>query len=231
MVQKLEHAAAPSQRRTRKMTWLGTLGLGTLGIGVLVGLGALYLSRTLWLPSVGAFLVVADPLTPAEVVLPLAGDLERVYYAAQLYQAGYAERVLLTNLPLETQPARDAHLRRVRAIATAVGVPETQLVVVPEVAQTTFSEAQNVRAQLERLNVRSLLVVTSPWHTRRARMGLRKVFRGSSIRLSVQPVPPEALPPGALHPYRARTWWHARSTRLTTIGEYLKLAAYVVGVR
>jgi uncharacterized SAM-binding protein YcdF (DUF218 family) len=208
------------------MTWLGTLG-----VGVLVGLGALYLTRALWLPAIGAFLIVSDPLTPAEVVLPLAGDLERVYYAAKLHQTGYAERVLLTNLPLETQPARDAHLRRVRAIATAAGVPETQLVVVPEIAWTTFSEAQNVRAELERLGVRSLLVVTSPWHTRRARMGLRKVFRGSGIRLSVRPVPPDALPPGALHPYRPRTWWHARSTRLTTLDEYLKLAAYAVGIR
>jgi uncharacterized SAM-binding protein YcdF (DUF218 family) len=205
--------------------------LGTLGVGVLVGLGALYLSRTLWLPAIGGFLIVADPLTPAEVVLPLAGDLERIYYAAKLHQAGYAERVLLTNLPLDTQAARDAHLRRAHAIAASVGVPEARIRVVPGFAETTFEEARRVRAHLERLEVRSLLVVTSPWHTRRARMNLRAAFRGSGIRLSVQPVPPDALPPGELHPYRTRTWWRARSTRLTTLDEYLKLAAYAVGIR
>lgn len=231
MAGRLEQAAAPPQRRIRKTTRLGRLGLGTLGVGVFVGLSALYLTRALWLPPIGAFLIVADPLTPAEVVLPLAGDLERVYYAAKLHQAGYAERVLLTNLPLETQTARDAHLRRVRAIATAVGVPEAQLVVVPEIALSTFEEAQNVRAELERLGARSLLVVTSPWHTRRARMGLRAAFQGSDIRLSVRPVPPGALPPGELHPYSARTWWRAPSTLVTTLEEYLKLAAFIVGVR
>lgn len=207
--------------RRRKVLWLGLL----LGV-------ALYLSRTLWLPPIGAFLVVADPLTPAEMVLPLAGDLERVTTAAKLYQAGYARRLLLTNLPLPTQAARDAHLHQARAIATAGGVDEADIAVVPEIARTTFEEAQNVQVELERLKIHSLVVVTSPWHTRRARLGLRAAFRGSSVQVSVQPLSALAQgAPRAAYPAYSRSWWHGRSTRQATFSEYLKLAAYAVGIR
>ncbi len=196
----------------------------TAVFGAALAFFALYLGRSAWLPFFGTFLVVADPLTPAEAVLPLAGHLERVVYAADLYRGGYARQVLVTNLPLETAAARAAHLGQVRATLGAGGVPDERLTVIPGFALTTFGEARRVRAALEHRGVRSLLVVTSPWHTRRARLGLQDVFRGSGIRVSVQPA--GGVPGGVM-----AGWWRVRDTRRAVVSEYAKLAAYALGIR
>lgn len=216
-------------KRVQQATSLGPRGqqLRRPSILLLGGVLAatLYLTRAQWLPAIGAFLVVSDPLVPADMILPLAGDLDRVSYAAALYRAGYAEDFLLTNLPLSTRTARAAHLERVLELATSNGVDPAHIVVVPEVARTTFSEAQNVRAALERRDTSSLLVVTSPWHTRRSRIALRTVFRDSPVKVSVIPV--SGL---RTHAYYAG-WWRVRSTLKATVTEYLKLAAATVGIR
>lgn len=203
-------------------------GVGVVGTALL-----LFLTRMLWLPLPGMYLVVADPLpeSPAELVLPLAGDLERTFYAAALCRARRAEGVLLTNLPLATQIAQDHHLQQVRSILSGAGVPESLVSIVPEASKTTFEELERVREYLENTSINSLLVVTSPWHTRRARLNLRAAFRGSKIRVSISPVPQDAAPPNLRSSYDPQAWWQDADTFKIVTSEYLKLVAYVVGVR
>lgn len=184
---------------------------------------AIYLSRYLWLSSFGAFLIVADLLQPADAILPLAGQPFRPVAAAELFNAGYAEHFLVTHLPLATAAERDQHLRQVVRRVTEQGVPEDAIYVVPGVAHTTYQEALNVRAVVERQGWRSLIVVTSPAHTRRSRIIFRDVFRNTGIDVSVQPV--------VQHGYRADTWWLSAAGRQTTWSEYLKLMAHYLGVR
>lgn len=203
-------------------------GVGVVGIALLI-----FLTRMLWLPLLGTYLVVADPLPerPAERVLPLAGDLERVFYAAALYQDGQAKSVLLTNLPLTPQTARDHHLQQVRAILAGAGVPGSSISTVPEASKTTFEELERVREYLEATETTSLLVVTSPWHTRRARLNLRAAFSGSRVRVSIRPLPQVAAPSGLRSSYNPQEWWRDAATFKMVTSEYLKLAAYTIGVR
>ena len=55
---------------------------------VVIAITVILASRQLWLPLIGGFLVVADPLQPADALLPLAGGQERVVYAAKLFNQG-----------------------------------------------------------------------------------------------------------------------------------------------
>jgi uncharacterized SAM-binding protein YcdF (DUF218 family) len=204
-------------------------GWTVLALG-LVALIALYGLRAHLLAPLGHFLVVADPLRPADAIVALAGDPRRLLHAAALHDEGLAPWLLLTELPLDTAAERERHLASSRRIVTSGGVPESSVLHVPGVATTTYGEAVNLRAFVEDRGFDALIVVTSPWHTRRARMVFRDAFRGSTVSVSVQPMRDDVYL-SVHHTYRPDEWWTYRLGRLPTMQEYLKIVAHVVGIR
>jgi len=183
---------------------------------------ALYAGRGLWLSPIGTFLVTEDPLTPAEAVVPLAGDRERLLYAAQLLREGYAAYLLLTDMRIpQSHPKAPSFAALSERGALAYGVPHHAIRRVPGRAATTYAEAQNIRRFAEAQGWRSLLVVTSPFHTRRTGVLFEDVFRGSGVTLRVRAVRPSR--------YRADAWWRSREGWRNTSSEYLKLLLYHLG--
>jgi uncharacterized SAM-binding protein YcdF (DUF218 family) len=171
------------------------------GVVLVVVLAGLWLGRGTWLPSIGRFLIYTDPrpLQPAQAVLPLAGARERGIYAAQLYRQGYAEWFLVTDMPFAPPGVRQSYAELVRQEAVWQGVPEAQIRLIGEEVTSTYAEARSVRRWMETQGFDSVLVVTSAYHTRRAALILRDVFRGSDIRVQVAPV--------AEGEYQAESWW------------------------
>ena len=172
----------------------------------------------------GRLLRATDPLAPAEVVVPLAGDRQRPAYAAELLLGGFAERLAITRLPLEPESYREWYVQDIARSVIELGVPAGVVLDIPGVAPSTYGELENVRALAEAENWNSLLVVTSAWHTRRARAIVRRVFRGSKVEVSVQPSPEERFSLGW-------DWWRDGLGRETVASEYLKLAALQFGIR
>lgn len=193
-------------------------------------LAVIVTSYRVWLPPLGEFLVVNDPLRPADAVLPLAGEPQRLIYAAELHVSGLAQRLLITPLPLATPESRERNVRRAVGTAGRLGVPADAITVVTEAGKSTFQEARNVRRLLEEQGLGSLIVVTSPWHTRRASIAFRDAFRGSGIEVSMHALPDEAYAYRA-QAYRPEEWWTYKLGRDPTLSEYLKLAAYRFGIR
>jgi uncharacterized SAM-binding protein YcdF (DUF218 family) len=101
------------------------------------------------------------------------------------------------------------------------GVPEDRIVFAQPTATTTFQEAGAVRRLAEARAWRSLLVVTSAYHTRRARLTFADVFRGTGIAISVHSVAGDW--------YRADSWWKTQDGLRETWTEYLKLLLYLAG--
>ena len=155
-------------------------------------------------------------------MLPLAGAQHRVAAAARLVRAGYAEVLLITQIPLADPGERARYVAQVQALAVRAGLGAERIRVVPGYARTTYAEAQNVRAFLEGRGWTSLIVVTDAYHTRRARLLFRRAFRGSGIRVLVRPAEGGAPP---------ETWWTTPEGRRAILSEYLKLAAHAVGIR
>jgi len=181
------------------------------------------LGRSLWLPLIGDFLTVADPLQPADAVVALAGGQARVVYAAQLFEQGYAGWFVATNMPLNVPGVRASYGELVQQEAIWQGVPEERILTAPGTVETTYEEAITVRQLAHEQGWRCLIVVTDPSHTRRARMAFRDVFRDTGIAVIVRPVNE--------HWYRADSWWRSRDGLRETWTEYLKLLLYVVGYR
>lgn len=190
----------------------------TLSTGML-----LVLLRSLWLPAVGAFLIVRDPLMRADAIVPLAGGPHRVTRAAQLFFAGYAPHFVATDPDHEQFALGRLTSRQIFDEARAQGVPARHIYLTAVPATSTYTEARAVRDLAQREGWQSLIIVTSPEHTRRTRIIFCYVLRGSGIALSVQPAINDDTLPGR--------WWQGRDQRHFVLQEYAKLFAFLVGYR
>jgi len=191
---------------------------------VLVAVGAfamLAVFHSFWLARLGQALVKGGPPQPADAVLPLAGDEERLSYSAQLLAAGYAPQYALTNAALGGRNPERAYIEWARKRAAVFGADMSRVVEVPGQASTTYQEARNIRGFAEQVGWRSILIVTSSYHTRRAGVIFDEVFRGSAVRIAVVAVPNSW--------YTADGWWHSWRGWRATFQEYAKFVAYWLG--
>ncbi len=200
----------PSQR--------SCLGAATLAALLLLGV---ILSFRLWLPFFGRWLVIADPLVPAQAIVPLAGGGERVNHAARLYKQGKAAWFVATNTPLDLPGIDHSYSDLVRRAALRGGVPEERFLVIPTLVYSTYEEALAIRRLAEMRGWDSLLIVTSPYHTRRARTIFNGVFGDSGIGITVRPVDPDT--------YNGDKWWQDSNNARHTVLEYLKFVAHGIG--
>lgn len=164
----------------------------------------------------------------ADALVVLSGSAayaERAAAAASLYREGRAPVVLLTddgglggwsqaerrNPPFVELAA--AELRR-------GGVPAEAVRVLDARPTSTHDEAEAVRAYVEGRGLRSLLVVTSAYHSRRALWTWRRVFRGSGVEVGLEPAPAGRRTPAAW------SWWLSPEGWREVAGEHVKLVYY-----
>lgn len=113
------------------------------------------------------WLVVSVPMEKADALIVLGGEpLARPLEAARLYKKGVASQVFVTG---------QGDATRNRQILIGAGVPAAKIVTEPA-ASTTYSNATLLKPLLEADQVRTALIVTSPFHTRRALATFRKVM-------------------------------------------------------
>lgn len=158
-------------------------------LAVLAGFGAalllLLLLRVPILQAVGNLLVVWDPVTRTEALVVLSGQaFQRGSAGADAYQRGVAPEVWIT-IPLAAPEEAHGYTTPQVAVLKRVlidqGVPNEAIRVLPETVLTTEHEAEAVCRTARQRGLHSLAVLTSSYHTRRARI----VFRRRCPRLGV----------------------------------------------
>jgi uncharacterized SAM-binding protein YcdF (DUF218 family) len=188
----------------RGWLWVPVLLLGA-------GLGA-YATKASWLGWFGGFLVRTDPLQRADIVVVLAGDGtgERILRAAELVTEGYAPRALVDGpLLYYGHPESDLAID----FAVSQGYSREMFDPLPMEAYSTLEEAYIVDAELRRRGVRKALVVTSDYHTRRARLIYQKHTSGEVEYVFL----------AAPHPFfSAEGWWRDREGKKIFLLEFLK---------
>ena len=173
-------------------------------------------------------LVVELRLQHADAILVMAGApvyFERVAHAGGLYLEGRADKILLTNDRVRGSWSRTLqrnpfYYERATLRLTQAGVPPDNIELIPGRITSTFDEAMLMREYARTHAVRSLIVVTSDYHTRRALWTLRRALRDTGIEVGIEPAPPGV---GSTSP--GTWWWHARGWQMV-FGEYVKLAYY-----
>jgi len=84
--------------------------------------------------------------------------------------------------------------------------------------ESTFEEAEKVAALVKDKKYRSLILVTSPTHSKRAWLTFRKAIPDKEFRITVMPTP--------YSKFRAEDWWKTRRYVRDVIMEYQKLIYY-----
>jgi uncharacterized SAM-binding protein YcdF (DUF218 family) len=184
-----------------------------------------------WLAA--THLVVSQPLQRADAIVILSGSacfLERTTEAAELYSANVAARVVLTNDNLQgtwssAEQRNPFFYERARDNLILIGVPQQRIEVIYQPVTSTYNEAETVREYAQSQGFKSILVVTSGYHSRRALWTLQRVFKGSNVQVGMQAVETGIQTPSPL------TWWlHARGWQMVA-GEYVKSVYYHLIVR
>ena len=188
----------------------------------------LLLPLVAWL---AALLLITDaPLDTADRIVVLAGSSsyqERVWEAAKLLREGRSNRILITNDdrrgPWSQEEQRNPFFyeRSLEELKNA-GVPADSIEVLKQPVSSTQDEAVVVKAYAQGHGLRSILVVTSPYHSRRALWIFNHEFAGTDTRVGLVHVDLDASPPPPA------TWWlSVRGWRLVP-SEYAKMLLYLI---
>ncbi len=169
---------------------------------------------------IGDFLVIKDELKPADVIHVIAGPDYRSDYAIQLYKQGYAKQIFFTGTWCSIHKVDHSEHGKERAVEQ--GVPPSAIVTDGTEIATTYSEAVRLKEYISASStpIHSIIVVSDPYHMRRARWAYRKVL-GDHIIIQMAPVPFEQLP----YPHR---WWTDWESRDMVRDEYVKTVFYLL---
>ena len=172
-------------------------GLVFLAVVVL----ALFFFRFALMRAAGEWLVVSDALQPSNAIIVLSGDDvdgDRAARAAQLYKAGWAPVVVASGSEIRTYLSEaDLEMRDL----TGDGVPTSAIIPLRQNALYTLQESRDLLRLCQTEHWTRVIVVTSNYHTRRARYIFRHVFP-PSIQIRVSPSSDVSF-----HPH---SWWETR---------------------
>ncbi|MCC6393020.1 MAG: YdcF family protein [Bryobacterales bacterium] len=176
----------------------------------------------LWKPcfrALGEFLVDADNPEKAQAVVVLAGDAsgERILKGAGLMRDGYAPKVIVSG-PDRYYGRSEADLAIEFAIRRGFSASSFEPVI--HQADSTREEAKVIWALLRKEGIRRFLVVTSDFHTRRAKRIYRSVAQGAQFRVIAAPV----------WNFSPDSWWISRPARKVFFMEWTKTFADWAGI-
>ncbi len=186
----------------RRLLWAGLI-LIALAFAVPMGLNAL-----------GTALIVDDPLHPADAILVLAGESRegaRVTHAVNLYKRGLAPLLVLSGTPMgfRTHEA-DVTQRH----AEYLGVPTARILAVKHDSESTREEAGVIVSVLQRKGLKEVILVTSNYHTGRAKRIFQKMAGPVGPRFLASSVDDGYFNPDG--------WWMHRKDAKTFVYEAIK---------
>lgn len=178
-----------------------------LGIGATVAILAIGL-----LYGVGFWLSPQDKLTQADVIVAVSGGETdaRAEEAVRLYKQGLAPIILFAGAALDTSGPSNAATMRQEALD--LGVPSSAILI----EESSINTAQNAVAAapiLQRQGAEKVILVTSPYHQRRASINFHRAL-GKSVQVINHSAPDQS--------WRRQYWWATPYSTFLTFSELQK---------
>lgn len=180
-----------------KATLVLMLALAVLVLAVIVGIG--------W------YLAPQDKLVKSDAIIVVSGGdtNKRTDEGVKLWKGGWAPTLILVGAAAD-KGTSNAAVMRLRAVSEGVPAEHT---LIEERSANTLENAQYLKPILESKNIRSGILVSSPYHTRRVKTTFHKVY-GKDYHFIAHP---------ALDSVWARSsWWKRQSTINLTLDELQK---------
>lgn len=176
----------------------------------------------------GRWLVRQDTLAPTDAIVVLSGSMPaRAEEAARLFRMGYAHEVWVSRPaePREELEAMGVHYLGEedfnREILIHGGVPDADVRIFPQPIINTEQEVEETCVQMKREGITSVMIVTSPQHTRRVRALWRRLA-GKDLRLIVRASPQDG--------FDADHWWRNTRDTFAVVREIMGLLNAWVGL-
>jgi uncharacterized SAM-binding protein YcdF (DUF218 family) len=147
---------------------------------------------------------------PADAIVAVSGGdtLARTDEAIKLYQNSWAPKLIFSGAAEDKSGPSNAEVMRREALAA--GVPE-QNILIEEYSATTKQNAENTQSLFQQNGIKSVILVTSGYHQRRA--GLEFSSRSAGVVVRDHPVSHDDQ--------WSAFWW------LTPVGWYLAVTEFV----
>lgn len=196
-------------------------------VTVAVGIIAAWLVAA---PFLANYLIISRPLEQPEAMIVLSGSsqyIERCRKAAELYRERKISLIYLTNDgELSGWSVADQSnvpfLELERRELVANGVLNDSIRVLDGIVKGTDDEAKAMATEARDQGLKSVLIVTSPYHTRRAYRAFERMFVETGIQIGIEHAPLADEQPS---PYY---WWLSLRGWQLVGGEYVKSAVYWV---
>jgi len=199
-------------KRRRRVTTIALLTVFLLGF-------ALVAFHRPILTFAGGLLVSSDQLVKSDAILVLSGedgDGSRTRTGAELYLHGWAKKLVLSGARGSFNHYETDFMG---PVALSMGVPQEDLIIITHRARSTLEEARIVVPEMERDGIHSMILVTSSYHTRRAKRYFLQVCK-DRISVITQPVDSDWFAPD--------NWWTTREGRKYFLTEATKaVTAYI----
>ncbi|MBB4073800.1 uncharacterized SAM-binding protein YcdF (DUF218 family) [Anoxybacillus voinovskiensis] len=191
-----------------------------LWILLLLANGALIIISPSFLTAVGQGLVVEDDLNDADVIIVFGGGegVERVKYAVDLYEKGYAKRIMLSGGMGHALTSVPWAVRMKEQLVT-MGIPE-QNVYVDDRAESTYDNAKNAVNFMKEHGWKTGIIVTSPYHMKRSLSILYRITKKERAPIKWY------HSSSTYSSFMVTQWWKDRWMRKIVVEEYMKLLAY-----
>ena len=177
--------------------------------------------------NLGSWLKHSDAPVVSRAIIVLSGPPTRPFYAADLYKQGYAQEIYVT------RPIREASAKMLddlgiyfprtetmhSDVLTKRGVPAEHIHTIGNACKSTIDEAEIGDSVLRGRDC-TVLVVTSPYHVRRARMVFRDKMKECRFRVLATPYEPFPT-----------KWWTDQDAARNVILEVTKIVFYEFGGR
>jgi uncharacterized SAM-binding protein YcdF (DUF218 family) len=179
---------------------------------LLITLGVVAGLITLSIIGIGFFLSPQTQLRHADLIVAISGGetSQRTREAVKVYKEGYAPKLLFSGAAADRSGPSNA--AAMRADALRQGVP-TSAIIIEEDAVTTAQNASNTAPIIHQLGARSIILVTSPYHQRRASLNFRQIL-GPNVAIINHSATDSV--------WRKSTWWRQPSTIGLTLSELQK---------
>jgi uncharacterized SAM-binding protein YcdF (DUF218 family) len=180
------------------------------------------------LNNLGTYLVFRQAPQQADVIVVLSSwndTAVRARGAADLYHRKLAPRILIPRMePMEGVTelvdrgiAMPEHAELVTTVLQGLGVPADAVRTTEQTVTSTLEEAEAIRAFLTEEGYRSLLLVTSRYHSRRAYLIFSDIL-GDAAAVTSVPSPYDSFDPVE--------WWTRQRDWKRVLSEYEKLMLY-----
>jgi len=181
---------------------------------VLIGFGKLTAKH--WAPLIAKFLVINESPKISDIIIIPSGtdDGDRIRHGVNLYKKGFASKILLSG---SSYLWNETKIDLMKIYTMKLGVPEDAIIVDHDSGSTVGNALAAKEVVLKR-GFRSVLIVTSPTHTRRIKMVFQKIFP-KDIRIAVS---------SASLNFDINRWWEIQAIRREVFYEYFVFLYYVL---